>query len=250
MELPSVACVVDKDNTSKVRYSSFVQMSKFVVEFGTDGLPPADGDGRLDAPAFRRNHEPIWQAIGDLLADKTGAVLEIGSGTGQHAVTYAQRRPQLTWWPSDILASHLASIAAWRQAAALANLRSPQSIDLMNADWTWQGADDGKLAAILCFNVIHISPWTVAQNLFAGAGRLLADDGLLILYGPYMRDGVHTAPSNAAFDASLRTRNPEWGVRDLADVKVLALDNGLAPAAVVDMPANNLVLAFARNAGG
>lgn len=225
-------------------------MTKSVVEFGTNGLPSPDSDDRLDAPAFQRNHEPIWQAIGGLLADKTGAVLEIGSGTGQHAVTYAQRAPQLTWWPSDISASHLASIAAWRQAAGLANLRAPQSVDLMDANWTWQGdgnADGGgKLAAILCFNVIHIAPWRVAQNLFAGAGRLLADGGLLILYGPYKRDGAHTAPSNAAFDTSLRARNPEWGVRDLADVTALARSHALASAGIIEMPANNLVVIFEK----
>jgi SAM-dependent methyltransferase len=223
-------------------------MIKSTFEFGAKGLPPAESDGRLDAPAFQRNHEPIWQAIGGLLVDKTGSVLEIGSGTGQHAATYAQRAPQLTWWPSDILASHLASIAAWRQAAGLANLRSPQSIDLMDADWTWQGDDngDGKLAAILCFNVIHISPWRVAQNLFAGAGRLLSDGGVLILYGPYRRNGAHTASSNAAFDDSLRARNSEWGVRDLADVTTLATSNGLALARIVEMPANNLTVIFEK----
>lgn len=227
-------------------------MTKSTFEFGAKDLPPAANDGRLDAPAFQRNHEPIWQAIGGLLAGKTGSVLEIGSGTGQHAVTYAQRTPQLTWWPSDILASHLASIAAWRQAAGLANLRSPQSIDLMDADWTWQGDDngDGKLAAILCFNVIHISPWRVAQNLFAGAGRLLSDGGLLFLYGPYKRNGTHTAPSNAAFDDSLRAGNSEWGVRDLADVTALAQRHALAPAGIIEMPANNLVVIFERRRGG
>jgi SAM-dependent methyltransferase len=221
-------------------------MTKSVFEFGTNGLPPVQSDGRLDAPAFQRNHEPIWQAIGGLLADKTGSVLEIGSGTGQHAVSYAQRAPQLVWWPSDISASHLASIAAWREAAGLTNLRAPQSIDLMDANWTWQGNSDGKLAAILCFNVIHISPWRVAQNLFGGAERLLADGGLLILYGPYKRDGVHTAPSNAAFDTSLRARNPGWGVRDLADVTALARNHALAPAGIIEMPANNLVVIFEK----
>lgn len=221
-------------------------MSKFVVEFGTDGLPPRRDDGRLDAPTFQRNHEPIWQAIEPLIAGKAGAVLEIGSGTGQHAVTYAARTPDLTWWPSDISPAHLASIAAWRDASGLANLRPPQSINLMTPDWTWSSDADEALTAILCFNVIHISPWQVAENLFAGAGRLLADDGHLILYGPFKRDGVHTAPSNAEFDASLRARNPDWGVRDLADVKALALANGLKLAKLVEMPANNLVLAFAH----
>jgi SAM-dependent methyltransferase len=219
-------------------------MSKFVVEFGTDGLPPRQSDGRLDAPAFHRNHEPIWQAIVPWLAGKSGAVLEIGSGTGQHAATYAARTPELTWYPSDISPAHLASIAAWRETSGLPNLRAPQSIDLLSPDWTMQGDTGEALTAILCFNVIHISPWQVAENLFAGAARLLGHDGHLILYGPYKRNGAHSAQSNADFDASLRARNPAWGVRDIADVTALAALNGLTLAGTVEMPANNLVLAF------
>lgn len=224
-------------------------MTKSAFEFGTNGLPPPQNDGRLDAPAFHRNHEAIWQAIAGFLPEKSGAVLEIGSGTGQHAVTYARRSPQLTWWPSDVTPSHLASIAAWRAASGLANLRAPQHIDLMEADWRWSGdaAAADKLAAVLCFNVIHISPWRVAQNLFAGAGRILGDGGHLLLYGPYKRDGAHTAASNAEFDASLRARNPEWGVRDIADVTALAQSNGMTLAKIIEMPANNLVLAFERH---
>jgi SAM-dependent methyltransferase len=224
-------------------------MTKLVFEFGTNGLPPPQSDGRLDAPAFHRNHEAIWQAIAAFLPEKSGAVLEIGSGTGQHAVTYAHRSPQLTWWPSDMTPSHLASIVAWRAASRLANLRAPQHIDLMEADWRWSGdaAGGDKLAAVLCFNVIHISPWRVAQNLFAGAGRFLGDGGTLLLYGPYKRDGAHTAPSNAEFDASLRARNPEWGVRDIADVTALAQSNGMTLVKIIEMPANNLVLAFERH---
>jgi SAM-dependent methyltransferase len=214
-------------------------------EFGANGLPPPQSDGRLDAPAFQRNHEPIWQAIGPLLASLTGSVLEIGSGTGQHAVTYAGRTPDLTWWPSDISPVHRASIEAHRRASGLTNLRAPQSIDLMHADWYWIGGGE-TLAAILCFNVIHISPWTVTKNLMIGAGRHLPEGGLLILYGPYKRDGVHTSPSNEAFDASLRARNPEWGVRDLADVTAVGKANGLTLDGIVDMPANNLVLVFKR----
>jgi hypothetical protein len=155
--------------------------------------------------------------------------------------------PKLTWWPSDIAPAHLASIAAWRRMADLPNVREAQAIDLMDDAWTWQGDSAGeKLTAILCINVIHISPWRVAQNLMAGAGRLLGEGGHLFTYGPYKRDGNHTAPSNAAFDASLRARNPEWGVRDIADVTALAQDNGLTCIKIAEMPANNLVLAFER----
>lgn len=213
-----------------------------VFEFGKDGLPPAGEDGRLDAPAFHRNAEPIWNAIGDILAAKTGSVLEIGSGTGQHIVTYAARLPHLTFWPSDIMESHRDSIEAWRRAVSLPNLRAPQSIDLMQP-WDRQAE---PLSAILCFNVIHIAPWAVAENLMSGAGRHLETGGHLIMYGPYKRDGAHTAPSNAAFDASLRGRNPAWGVRDLQAVTELAAANGLTLVNIKEMPANNLVLTFER----
>ncbi|HKS87747.1 MAG TPA: DUF938 domain-containing protein [Pseudolabrys sp.] len=222
-------------------------MAEFVVEFGKTGAPPQP-DGRLDAPAFHRNHEPIWTAIAGYLSVPNGDVLEIGSGTGQHAAAFASRAQQLTWWPSDILDSHLRSIAAWRAHAGLANLKPPQSIDLSDPDWTWTSAT-GKnqpLAAILSVNVLHISPWRAAQNLFRGAGRYLRDGGRLMVYGPFTMAGNHTAPSNERFDAVLRAENSEWGVRDLSDLNALALDNGMAAAEVSPMPANNLVLAFTR----
>jgi SAM-dependent methyltransferase len=220
-------------------------MSKFVIEFGTEGLPPPALDGRLDAPAFHRNHDAIWSAITGFLNGKSGEVLELGSGTGQHAVTYARRSPQLTWWPSDVLASHLDSITAWRHEAGLANLRPPQRIDLMDAHWDGDEAA-GRLTAILCINVLHISPWRAAQNLMSGAGRTLRDGGVLLIYGPFMRGGIHNAPSNAAFDASLRARNPDWGVRDVDDVSALAQASGLMLTETIAMPANNFVLAFER----
>jgi SAM-dependent methyltransferase len=217
-------------------------MTRFVVEFGKDGTPPAE-EGRLDAPAFHRNAEPLWQAL-SLRLPSEGPLLEIGSGTGQHAALYAPRVPHLSWYPSDIYDSHLASIAAWRNAAAAPNLQPPQRVDLTDADWTW--SPGGPLAAMLCVNVLHISHWRVSENLFAGAGRLLRSDGKLFAYGPFMRDGAHTAPSNAAFDASLRAQNADWGVRDIRDLDRLAVANGLAPAEIVEMPANNFALVFAR----
>jgi SAM-dependent methyltransferase len=219
-------------------------MTQFVVEFGKTGTAPAAADGRLDAPAFHRNHEPIWQALNEFLAGRSGDVLEIGSGTGQHIVTYAQRAPQLTWWPSDIFDSHLASIDAWRRQAGLANVRAPQRIDLSDPDWIWRPG--GALTAIQCFNVLHISPWAVSQNLIRGAGRFLDGGGRLFIYGPFKRDGAHTAPSNAAFDATLRAENPEWGVRDISDLTVLAQAADLALTRIVPMPANNFVLVFER----
>jgi hypothetical protein len=218
-------------------------MSRFVVEFGKDGTPPAQ-EGRLDAPAFHRNHEAIWQVLAPFLAAKTGAVLELGSGTGQHTVTYAARTPNLTWHPSDLQDSHLSSIEAWRAHSGLANVAPAQRIDLGDAAWNW--TPGGPLAAILCINVLHISPWAVSQNLIAGAARQLDRDGRLFVYGPFMRDGAHTAPSNAEFDASLRARNADWGVRDTRDLAALAKASGLALADIVAMPANNFVLVFAR----
>ena len=222
-------------------------MVKFVVEYGKDSEPPL-ADGRLDAPTFHRNHDPIWFAIADFLKNQMGDVLELGSGTGQHATTFARRSPQLTWWPSDIYLSHLDSIRAWRRHEGLANLRAPQRIDLMIPDWNWRADESvgGPLSAILCINVLHISPWRVSKNLVSGAGRLLRADGRLFLYGPFMRDGAHTAPSNAAFDASLRAENPEWGVRDIRNLRTLAEEAGLSLIEIAPMPANNLVLAFSR----
>ena len=222
-------------------------MVKFVVEYGRDTEPPAS-DGRLDAPTFHRNHEPIWSAISDFLSAQTGDVLEIGSGTGQHVTEFARRTAHLNWWPSDIRESHLQSIAAWRADAGLKNLRAPQRIDLTDPLWTWAspGGKGGPLTALLCVNVLHISPWSVSRNLISGAGRLLKEDGRLFVYGPFKRGGAHTAPSNEQFDATLRAQDPAWGVRDVDDLNALAQDAGLTTAEVSPMPANNLVLAFAR----
>lgn len=219
-------------------------MAEFILEYGKDGKA-AEPDGRLEGPAFRRNHEPIWQAISPYLNATSGDVLEVGSGTGQHVTEFARRAPHLTWWPSDIFDTHLRSIAAWRELAGLDNLRAPQRIDLTDPNWTWQGGSE--LAAMLCINVLHISPWTVAQNLIAGAGRFLCDGGRLFVYGPFKRDGAHTAPSNADFDAALRADNPDWGVRDVCDLNAAAQAAALSRAEITPMPANNLVLAFTRN---
>ena len=206
-------------------------------------------DGRLDAPAFHRNHEAIWSVLAHFLHGRSGDVLELGSGTGQHVVAFAGRAPDIVWWPSDNDVRYLASIAAWGGHAKLSNLRPPARVDLSDPDWQLDLgglAPPARFLAVLCANVIHIAPWRVAQGLFAGAGRLLQPDGRLFLYGPFMRDGAHTAPSNAAFDASLRAQDPAWGVRDLAAVSALADLNGLVLSKIVEMPANNLTLVFAR----
>jgi SAM-dependent methyltransferase len=223
-------------------------MAEYVVEFGKDGRP-VEPDGRLDAPAFHRNHQAIWAVLQPFLAGKSGDVLEAGSGTGQHVVDFARRSPRITWWPSDLNEQHLKSIAAWRAPAGLANIRPPLRIDLSDPVWCSQmhdGSGPGELLAVFCANVIHIAPWRVAEGLFAGAARYLRAGGQLLLYGPFKRDGKHTAPSNAAFDASLRDRSPEWGVRDIADLEKLAGGVGLMLTDIAEMPANNLVLVFAR----
>jgi SAM-dependent methyltransferase len=223
-------------------------VAEYVVEFGKDGRP-VEPDGRLDAPAFHRNHQAIWAVLQPFLAGKSGDVVEAGSGTGQHVVDFARRSPEITWWPSDLNEQHLKSIAAWRAHAELPNIRPPLRIDLSDPAWCSQmhdGSGPGELLAVFCANVIHIAPWRVAEGLFAGAGRYLRADGRLFLYGPFKRDGKHTAPSNAAFDISLRDRDPEWGVRDIADLEKLAAGAGLALTDIAEMPANNLILVFAR----
>ena len=223
-------------------------MVKYAVEFGKDGRR-VEPDGRLDAAAFHRNHAPIWAVLQRFLAGTTGDVLEAGSGTGQHVVHFASCAPDITWWPSDLNEAHLKSISAWRAHAALPNIRPPLAVDLSDPAWCKQmtdGSGPSNLRAVFCANVIHIAPWRVAEGLFAGAGRYLPDGGMLLLYGPFKRDGRHTAVSNAIFDTSLRDGNPEWGVRDIADVEQLAERHGLALREVVEMPANNLILVFAK----
>jgi SAM-dependent methyltransferase len=223
-------------------------VAEYVVEFGKDGRR-VEPDGRLDAAAFHRNHQAIRAILQEFLAGKSGDVLEAGSGTGQHVVDFASHLPGITWWPSDLNEQHLKSIAAWRAHAGLANIRSPLRIDLSGPGWDSQMHVSGgprQWLAVFCANVIHIAPWRVAEGLFAGAGRMLRADGRLFLYGPFKRDGKHTAVSNAVFDTSLRERDAEWGVRDIADLERLAESAGLALKDIAEMPANNLILVFGR----
>jgi len=222
-------------------------MAGYVAEFGKDGRR-VETDGRLDAAAFHRNHQPIWAVLDRVLGDRSGEVLEAGSGTGQHVVYFARQHPDIVWWPSDLNEAHLKSIAAWRAHAGLDNVRAPLRIDLTDPAWCSEmgGAGPGQLLAVFCANVIHIAPWRVAEGLFAGSARYLRADGLLLLYGPFKRGGRHTAPSNAIFDSSLRATDAEWGIRDIADLETLAAKVGLKLREIVDMPANNLVLVFER----
>lgn len=192
------------------------------------------------APATERNREPIREVLARVLPT-TGRVLEIASGTGEHAVAFARAFPGLTWQPTDPDATSRASIAVWRDEAKLPNLAEPLAFDV-TGPWPIDGE---RVDVIVCINMIHIAPWEAAVALFAGAGRVLADDGVLVTYGPYKFDGV-TAPSNENFDQSLKSRDPRWGVRDVTDLKRLAGEAGLALVETVAMPANNHTLVFRR----
>jgi len=176
----------------------------------------------------------------------SGPLLEIASGTGEHAVWFAAGLPGLVYQPSDPDPAHRASIAAWIAASGLENLRPPLALDVTAPDWERLPGVPRDPAAILCINMIHIAPWSAALGLLRGAGAVLGAGGVLYLYGPYRRGGAHTADSNAAFDRSLRGRDPAWGVRDLEAVTSAAADAGLVLDEVVEMPANNLSLVLRR----
>ncbi|KGU60120.1 methyltransferase small domain protein [Burkholderia pseudomallei MSHR983] len=203
---------------------------------------PIDSASRQWAPAAEGNREPILAVLKRVLPAR-GAVLEIASGTGQHAVHFAAALPDLVWQPTDVDAAARESIAAWVADAALPNLRAPLALDVCVEPWPLAAAD-----AIVCVNMIHIAPWAAVCALFVGAARALPDGGVLYLYGPYRRGGAHTAESNAQFDAQLRRRNPAWGVRDLEAVVELGGASGLALDEVVEMPANNLSVVFRKRA--
>ncbi|MBC7575853.1 DUF938 domain-containing protein [Tardiphaga sp.] len=223
-------------------------MAEYVVEFGKDGRN-VEADGRLDAAAFHRNHEAIWAALAPFLDGRAGDVVEVGSGTGQHVVDFASRCPDITWWPSDLNEAHLKSIAAWTAHARRDNVRPPLRIDLTDPAWCAQmqdGSGPTALLAVFCANVVHIAPWQVAEGLIEGASNYLRPDGQLFIYGPFKRNGQHTAVSNALFDTSLRSGNPDWGVRDVAELERVAARVGLTLVDVVEMPANNLLLSLAR----
>ena len=187
-----------------------------------------------------RNRQPILEVLKRMLP-RSGLVLEIASGSGEHAVFFAQNLPHLRWQPTDADDGALASIAAHRAAAGLPNLLEPLHLDTAAERWPVETAD-----ALVCNNMIHITPWRITEGLMAGAGRILPNGGILYLYGPYRMDGRHTAPTNKDFDVWLKPQNPEWGIRDLADVTRLARHHGLALAETVPMPANNLSVIFRR----
>ncbi len=202
--------------------------------------PSPGADARRVAPHVARNSGAIVDVLRGILPD-AGLVLEVASGSGEHAVHFARAFPHMSWQPSDPDPLALLSIEAWRSSEGLPNLLAPVELDAAAETWPVSHAD-----AMLCINMVHISPWAATQGLMRGARRLLATGAPLYLYGAYRQQGVPTAPSNEAFDLSLKGRNPEWGLRHLEDVAGEAERNGLALEAVVPMPANNLSIIFRR----
>lgn len=200
-------------------------------------------DPRLDYPATTRNRGPILEVLRRVLPP-TGVVLEVASGSGQHAEHFARHLPGLIWQPSDMEAQHRVSIAAWCEGVA--NVRPPLALDVHQQPWPIAAAD-----AVFCANMIHIAPWSAALALLEGAARVLGRDGgaPLVLYGPFRVGGAHTAPSNEAFDQSLRSRDASWGVRDLDEVTACAAAHGLVHDETIAMPANNLSVVY-RAGGG
>lgn len=197
-------------------------------------------DQRRHAPATQRNREPILEVLRRVLPER-GTVLEVAAGTGEHAVFFAAALPGLAWQPTDADPGCLESIAAWVRHEERPNLLAPLHLDATSEAWPVDEAD-----AVFNANMIHISPWVACLGLLRGAGRTLRRGGVLVLYGPYRIDGAHTAPSNAAFDADLRSRDPAWGVRDLEEVIRVADGEGLTLEQRLAMPANNQTLVFRR----
>jgi SAM-dependent methyltransferase len=197
-------------------------------------------DGRLCAPAAERNREAILDVLRRVLPER-GLVLEIGSGTGQHVAHFAKALPRLEWQPSDPDPEYRRSIARWIGHEQLGNVRAPMALDVRAESWPIAAAD-----AIVCINVVHVSPWDATLALLSGAGRVLAQGGVLYLYGPYRRRGRLTAPSNEKFDAELHAHDPAWGLREVESVADAAKQESLELSETVEMPANNLSLVFAR----
>lgn len=211
-------------------------------------------DTRQYAPATQRNREPILEVLLQVLPSK-GTVLEVSSGTGEHAVFFAPRLHPRKWIPSDPNPLALLSIAAWRSNFPADNLYPPIALDVCDRVWAVERHELPKplsnldfkrdrIVAIVNINMIHIAPWSACLGLMAGAGRILPPGGILYLYGPFKQSGVHTAASNAAFDESLRMQNPEWGVRDLDEVVAVAQSQNLSLLKTYTMPANNLSIVF------
>ena len=196
---------------------------------------------KQEAPAAARNRDPIAAVLAEELP-ASGTVLEIASGTGEHVVHFARMFPHLNWQPSDPSSEARASIAAWSEEAGLANIASPLAIDAASDTWPITRCD-----ALLCINMVHISPLSASEGLVRAAGLMLPPGGPLVFYGPWIEADVETAPSNLDFDASLKSRNAEWGLRDLSWMDELAARSGLQRTRRVAMPANNLMLVYRKS---
>lgn len=194
------------------------------------------------APAAERNRQPILEVLQRVLPP-AGLVLEVASGTGQHAIFFSEHLPSLRWQPTDASSEAVQSIGAWVDETARENILAPLDLDVRSPQWPIAKAD-----ALVCINMIHISPWETTDALFRGASELLTGGSHLITYGPYRLHGAHTAPSNAAFDESLRSRNARWGIRDIDELAELGSRTGFTLQERVDMPANNMTLVWTRSA--
>ena len=200
-------------------------------------------DARLDSPAARRNREPLLAVLSEVLPH-FGTVLELGSGSGQHAVFFADALSPLLWLPSDPRPEARASILAWAEEAEIEPPLAPRAINVTDAEWDIVPGDD--ISAMVSANMIHIAPWEACLGLLAGAGRHLPPGGPLCLYGPFRRDGRHTSPGNEAFDRDLRAQDARWGIRDLEAVTAAAEAAGLIFDEAREMPANNLTVIYRK----
>lgn len=211
-------------------------------------------DGLQFSPSAERNKDPILQVLKEVLPPE-GSVLEIASGSGQHAAYFAPKLAPRHWIPSDPQPELRSSILAWRSDQPCSQLHPPLDLDVVQPTWpveddrlvkTIGAVEIPEIRAIVNINMIHIAPWEACLSLLVGAGRILQDDGVLFLYGPYKREGKHTAPSNAAFDESLKARNSSWGIRDIEAVLRVAEQQGFHSPRIFPMPANNFSLVFQR----
>lgn len=215
--------------------------ARYTTKAGSDAF-----DARLTSPVFERNCQPMIAALSPLFEGRSGPVLEIGAGTGQHAAAFAAAFPSLQWWASDLAESHRASIAAWATHSQ-SPVRGPLNLDAAS-DWAVSAdvAKLGPLTGVLAMNVIHIAPIEIAEGIIRGAAKALSEGGLLLFYGPFTEHGQHITESNAAFDRGLRSDDPAWGVRDVQELAACAALVGLRYEALIEMPANNRVLVFCR----
>ena len=220
------------------------------MKYGANGYGEAldENDERRDIPTYHRNIEPILEVFAKELDGNGGEFLEVGSGTGQHVSHFAGIYPGYRFWPTDYIEPNLPSIDAWAANLGRTNIKPARQLDIRQKDWftDWGNDAPDELDVIFCANVIHISPWPVAQGLLAGAGRYLVTGGKLILYGPYRVDGAHTAPSNAEFEKWLKSLDPENGIRDINDVECEAGPHGLSLTAFHPVPANNFMPVFVK----